>query len=77
MLIHPCIGQHATGLRDDGQKARRDYQTADHVLTAGLCQAVAGERGFEREIRKRLDYWAKLRTRAKDQAPDPDEGSQS
>ena len=21
------------------------------------------ERGFEREIRKRLDYWAKLRTR--------------
>jgi putative ATPase len=23
-----------------------------------------GERGFEREIRKRLDYWAKLRERA-------------
>jgi putative ATPase len=25
------------------------------------------ERGFEREIRKRLDYWAKLRTRAGDE----------
>ncbi len=28
------------------------------------------ERGFEREIRKRLDYWAKLRARPKDSAAD-------
>jgi putative ATPase len=26
------------------------------------------ERGFEREIRKRLDYWAKLRERARDES---------
>ena len=33
------------------------------------------ERGFEREIAKRLDYWARLRSRRQDETEGSDSGT--